>query len=73
MVERINAAVDNAYHGVPVEYHKTLGERLCAAIANWINEQDLQDVLNDIRYARGSVEALILDDVHHSRYGGRLG
>jgi len=72
-LKRINTAVENAYHGVPVEYHKTLGERLCFAIANWINEQDLQDVLDHIRYARGSVEALILDDVHSSRYGGHVG
>jgi len=73
LVGRINAAVDTAYRGVPVEYHKTLGERLCEAISNWVREDCLEDVLNNIRYARGSVEALILDDVHSSRYGGHVG
>ena len=72
-VERIEKAVTHAFIGVLPEYHRELGLRLCRAIANWVCEDCLEDVLNDIRYARGSVEALILDDAHSSRYGGHVG
>ena len=68
VAERIEEATTKAFNGVLVEYHRELGLRLCRAIANWVPESGLEDVLNDIRYARGSIEALILEDSHHSRF-----
>jgi len=67
-IEKIDAAIDSAFHGLPTEFHKTVGERVAHAIGVWVDEKDLDDVLCDIRYARGSVEALILEDSHRSRY-----
>ena len=67
-IEKIDAAIDSAFRGLPVEFHKAVGERVAHAIGVWVDEKDLDDVLCDIRYARGSVEALILEDSHRSRY-----
>jgi len=72
-VEKIDVAIDSAFRGLPVEFHKIVGERIAHAIGVWIDEKDLDDVLCDIRYARGSVEALILEDSHRSRYRGGSG
>ena len=73
LIKQIDVAIASAFRGLPVEFHKIVGERIAHAIGVWINEKDLDDVLCDIRYARGSVEALILEDSHRSRYGGHVG
>jgi len=67
-VEQIEEATTNAFNGVLMDYHRELGLRLCRAIANWVPETHLADVLCDIKYSRGSIDTLILEDSHRSRY-----
>ena len=51
-------AVDKAYTGLPVEYHKRLGERLVACIANWLDDVTVEDVICDIKYHAEQVKAI---------------
>lgn len=67
-IEKIDAAVDAAYVGLMVDYHKTLGERLAHMIGVWVRQDCLADVLNDIRYVRGTVDALIHENEERDRY-----
>jgi len=59
--ELIMDAVDKAYHGLPVEYHKRLGERLVACVANWVDEDKTHDVICDIQYHKKQVT-----EIYHS-------
>ena len=56
--ERIMDAVDKAYHGLPVEYHKRLGERLASAITNAIIEVDIEEALSRIKYHGDQVKSI---------------
>ena len=51
-------AVSVAYHGLPIEYHKRLGERLIACIVNWVDDVTVEDVLCDIKYHADQVKAI---------------
>lgn len=70
-IEKIDAAVDDAYRGLLPEYHKTLGERLVHMVGIWIDKDCLEDVLCDIKYCRGTVDALIEEDAQRNRHGDR--
>lgn len=67
-VEKIDAAVDTAYDGLMVDYHKILGERLAHAIGIWIDEAYLTDVLCDIKYCRHTINDLIRKDEERDRF-----
>ncbi len=67
-VEQIDAAVDAAFQGVLIDYHRVLGERVAHFIGIWIDKDCLEDVLNDIKYARGTVNDLIQEDEGRKRY-----
>jgi len=56
--ELIMDAVDKAYTGLPIEYHKRLGERLVSCVANWIDDCVVEDVLCDIKYHGEQVKAI---------------
>ena len=60
--ELITDAVDKAYHGLPVEYHRRLGERLASCIANWCEDVVIEDLLCDIRYHGEQVKQIYHDD-----------
>ena len=59
--ELIMDAVDKAYHGLPVEYHKRLGERLVACVSNWIDDATIEDVICDIKYHGDQVKSIYRD------------
>jgi hypothetical protein len=67
-VEKIDAAVDAAFQGVLTDYHRVLGERIAHFLGIWIHEDCLEDVLADIKYARGTVNDLIQVDEERKRY-----
>ena len=56
--ELIMDAVSKAYIGLPVEYHKRLGERLVSCVANWCEDVVLEDLLCDIKYHGEQVKAI---------------
>lgn len=68
-ISKIDQAVDMAFQGVLIDYHKTLGERLAHMVGIWIRRDCLEDVLSDIRYARGTINDLIREDEERDRFG----
>ena len=67
-LKKIEAMVEASYVGVLPDYYRVLGLKLCKALINWIPEEHLHDVLDDIRYARHVVEGMILEDTERERY-----
>ena len=58
-VERIRVAVDDAYRSGIMDYHKALGMRIAIALAVWIPEESVEDVIGEIAHAAREVKELI--------------
>ena len=61
--ERAMAAVAVAYHGLPIEYHLRLAERLIACVFNWVDDCTIEDVLCDIKYHGDQVKAIYREQI----------
>ncbi len=60
--ELIMDAVDKAYHGLPIEYHRRLGERLVCCTSDWCEDVVIKTLLEDIAYHAEKVR-----DIYHSQ------
>jgi len=66
-VHLIESEALKSFSGLIMDYYLRMGEAMVHALANWIHEEDADDVLSDIKFYRDRVLVLIDDDVHRER------
>lgn len=67
-LKKMDGLVEAMFTGIPVEYHRTLALKVCHSVLNWVDPADANDLADDIRYSRLSVEHLIEEDMKRDRY-----
>jgi hypothetical protein len=65
---RVEATAMQSFDGLIVDYHKRMAEAMIHALANWVHEEDVEDIISDILFCRGKIEVEVGGDAQRSRY-----
>jgi hypothetical protein len=67
-IHRVEAAAVKSFDGLLTEYHKRMAEAMIHALANWVHEEDVEDIVSDILFYRSKIEAEVVVDAQRSRH-----